>query len=65
MILRNSNKRADMVFEEGKSLKAQMRRANKLGARWVIFVGEEEVKRGVVKVRDMETGEEFITTLKN
>ncbi len=65
MMLRNSNKRADMVFEEGKSLKAQMRRANKLGARWVIFVGEEEVKRGVVKVRDMETGEEFITTLKN
>jgi histidyl-tRNA synthetase len=65
MILRNSNKRADMVFEEGKSLKAQMRRANKLGARWVIFVGEEEVNRGVVKVRDMETGEEFITTLKN
>ncbi|MFZ8832815.1 MAG: His/Gly/Thr/Pro-type tRNA ligase C-terminal domain-containing protein [Candidatus Caldipriscus sp.] len=42
-----------------------MRRANKLGARWVVFVGEEEVKRGVVKVRDMETGEEFITTLKN
>ncbi len=63
MRLRNLNRKADMVFEEGKSVKAQMRKANRLGARWAVFVGEEEVKSGVVKVRDMETGEEFVTTL--
>ncbi len=63
MKLRNQNRRADMVFEEGKSLKAQLRKANKMGARWAVFLGEEEIKRGVVKIKDMKTGEEFITTL--
>lgn len=58
--LRDLNKRVDMVFELGKSLKAQMRRANKMGARWVIFVGKDEVERGVLKIKDMESGEEAV-----
>jgi len=39
---------------EGRSLKAQMRRADKLGARYVLIVGEEELKSGRAVLRDME-----------
>lgn len=38
-----------------KSLKAQMKLADKLGAETVIIFGEEEFRRGVVLVRDMKT----------
>jgi histidyl-tRNA synthetase len=40
---------------EGKSLKSQMRRADKLKARYVIILGEEELKRGKAALRNMET----------
>jgi histidyl-tRNA synthetase len=40
---------------EGKSLKSQMRRANKLRARYVLILGEEELKRGKAVLRNMET----------
>jgi histidyl-tRNA synthetase len=38
---------------EGKGLKAQMRRADKLAARFVVIVGEQELAAGTWKVRDM------------
>ncbi len=38
---------------EGRSLKSQMRRADKLGARHVLILGEEEVNRGEIQLRDM------------
>jgi histidyl-tRNA synthetase len=38
---------------EGRSLKAQMRRANKLGARYVLIIGEEELETGRALLRDM------------
>ncbi|MEJ2201569.1 MAG: histidine--tRNA ligase [Desulfuromonadaceae bacterium] len=40
---------------EGKSLKAQLRRADKLGARHVLIIGEEELNRGEAQFRTMET----------
>ncbi len=40
---------------EGKSLKSQMRRANKLKARYVLILGEEELKKGRAVLRNMET----------
>ena len=40
------------------SLKSQMRRANKLGARYVVMIGDDELKRGKVTLRDMETKEQ-------
>ncbi|RMG57932.1 MAG: histidine--tRNA ligase, partial [Deltaproteobacteria bacterium] len=43
---------------EGRSLKSQMRRANRLGAKFVVIFGEDEWSRGVVKVKNMEEGEE-------
>lgn len=39
-----------------RSLKARLRHAAKLGARFVVIVGEEELKRGAVVVRDMDKG---------
>ncbi|MFX0201608.1 MAG: His/Gly/Thr/Pro-type tRNA ligase C-terminal domain-containing protein, partial [Candidatus Hodarchaeota archaeon] len=39
---------------EGRSLKAQMRRANKFNSRYVLIIGEEELKRGRAIMRDME-----------
>ncbi len=39
---------------EGKSLKAQMRRAGKLQARFTVIIGEDELARGVAVVRDMD-----------
>ena len=38
------------------SLKSRMSRANKLGAAWVLIIGEEEVKKGRYQLKDMETG---------
>ena len=40
---------------EGKSLKSQMRRADKLKARYVLILGEDELKRGKAALRNMET----------
>jgi histidyl-tRNA synthetase len=44
--------RAEMEYQT-KSLKAQMRRADKLGARFVLILGEDELTRGVAQLRDM------------
>ncbi|MFB3886982.1 MAG: histidine--tRNA ligase [Thermodesulfobacteriota bacterium] len=46
--------RAELDYE-GKSLKSQMRRADKLKTRFVLILGEEELKRGKVALRNMET----------
>jgi histidyl-tRNA synthetase len=46
--------RAELDYE-GKSLKSQMRRADKLKARYVLILGEEELKRGRAVLRNMET----------
>lgn len=43
----------------GKSIKAQMRQANALGAEYAFIFGEDEVRKGTVAYRDMETGEQW------
>ncbi|MBN2564770.1 MAG: histidine--tRNA ligase [Candidatus Eisenbacteria bacterium] len=43
---------------QGRSLKAQMREAGKLGAKYVVIVGEDELSRGVAVVKDMASGEQ-------
>jgi histidyl-tRNA synthetase len=45
--------RAELDYE-GKSLKSQMRRADKLKARYVLILGEDELKRGKAVLRNME-----------
>jgi len=41
---------------EGRSLKSQFRRADRSGARVVIVLGEEELRRCAVGYRDMRKG---------
>ena len=45
---------ASEIDYDAKSLKAQMRKAEKLGAKFVIIVGEEEFKKGKAILRDMK-----------
>ena len=55
--LRSQGLSCDLDYE-GRSLKAQMRSANKRGARRVIMIGPDELAQGQVKLKDMETGKE-------
>jgi histidyl-tRNA synthetase len=41
-----------------KSLKAQLRQANNLGASFAVIIGEEELANGTVIVRDMTSAEQ-------
>jgi histidyl-tRNA synthetase len=43
---------------QGRSMKAQMKEAGKLGAGRVVIIGEDEVARGVAVFKDMSTGEQ-------
>jgi histidyl-tRNA synthetase len=43
----------------GRSMKAQMKFADKLGARIVVLIGEDEVNRGYFTVRNMNTREQL------
>jgi histidyl-tRNA synthetase len=55
--LRKAGKRVYLDFD-ARSLKSQMRLADKLGAKSVIIIGEEELKSGSVVLRDMSTKEQ-------
>lgn len=55
--LRGEGLSADMDYV-GRSLKSQMKYAGKTGARFVLIVGEEEMKQGFITVRDMAAGEQ-------
>jgi histidyl-tRNA synthetase len=55
--LRETGLRA-MLDPEGRSFKSRMKQANKLGARFVAILGEDEMKRGVWTVRDMARSEQ-------
>ncbi len=49
------------LSDGSRSLRGQFRQANALGARYVVIVGEEEVQKGQVTVRDMvEGGQETV-----
>jgi histidyl-tRNA synthetase len=50
--------RSVAVDYETKSLRAKMRSANKLGARWVVLVGAAEAERRVAQLKDMASGEQ-------
>lgn len=69
--LRRAGIAADTDYEN-KSLKGAMRRANDLGASHVLIIGEDELKKDVVTLKDMASGEQrevkqsdLITALKD
>ena len=53
-MLRAAGRRVEMEAL-GRSLKAQLRRAQKLMAPYVVIIGPQELERGVAMVRNMET----------
>ncbi len=53
-ILRRNGVRVQMSYED-KGLKSQLKQANRLGAHYVIILGEDEIAREKVIVRNMST----------
>jgi len=50
---------------ENRSLKSQMKRADRLGAKFVLIVGEDELEKNEVILRDMTTKEQMSVPLEN
>ena len=46
-----------------KKLKAKMKYADKLKIPYVLVIGDDEITNNQVKVKNMETGEETVTSL--
>lgn len=56
----------EVAFDlKGRSMKAQMREANRQAARFVAIVGDDELAAGEVQLKDMETGEQSPVRLEN
>lgn len=55
--LRKENLSVDFDYLQ-RSVKAQMREANKLNAKYVLFIGGDEYKQGMIKLKNMATGVE-------
>ncbi|MBI5599299.1 MAG: histidine--tRNA ligase [Deltaproteobacteria bacterium] len=53
--LRDAGLRVVADYAEG-SLKSRMKRADRMGAGYVIILGEDEIREGVLTVKDMTTG---------
>jgi len=55
--LRRAGISAELDYTD-RSLKTQMKDANRLGARWAALIGEDELKADTVTLRNMDTGEQ-------
>ncbi|NQT07055.1 MAG: histidine--tRNA ligase [Candidatus Omnitrophica bacterium] len=53
--LRSNGVSSQMDYQE-RSLKAQMRQANKKGSKYVAIIGEDELQKGIIVLRDMSNG---------
>lgn len=62
--LRTSGLSAEMNYETA-SIKSQMRLADKMHARLVIIIGEDEIKEEAVTLKDMSTGSQEKIAVKN
>ena len=51
------------IFLNDKKLKAKMKYADKLEIPYVIVIGEDEINSGIVKIKNMKTGEEKETEI--
>jgi len=46
------------IYSENKKFKNKVAYADKLGIPFVVFLGEDEINQGLIKVKDMATGEQ-------
>jgi histidyl-tRNA synthetase len=63
-LLRDAGIKADSD-DIGKSVKAQMKYANKIGAKFAMVLGDDEIANSVAKLKNMETGEQLDIQLNN
>ena len=61
--LRKKGMRVETEYES-KSLKSQMRKANRTGATYSVIIGEDELRGKIFSLRNMRTGEEKAVPLK-
>ena len=61
---RRKNLRVDLDYLS-RSVKAQMREANKYNSRYVLLLGGEEFERGEVVFKDMKKGEQETISIDN
>jgi histidyl-tRNA synthetase len=59
--LRASGMRAEMAYRG--NLRRRMERANRIGARAAVILGEDDLARGVAQVKDLATGEQEAVAL--
>lgn len=59
--LRNAGIPCD-VYPEAVKLQKQMRYANQLGCRFAAIIGDEELERGAVMLRDLQSGDQMLVT---
>ena len=59
--LRTAGFRVDMGYRG--NVGKRMKRANKIDARAALILGDDEIEQGVVKVRDLDSGEEIAVSL--
>jgi histidyl-tRNA synthetase len=59
--LRQHGLEAHMEYE-GRSIKSQMKRADRLRAVFALILGDDEIAQGAVTVKDMKTGEQVRVT---
>ncbi len=60
--VRDAGRVAEMDHQ-GRSLKSQFKLADKLGARFVVILGPDELAQGKLRVRNMETREESLVDI--
>lgn len=58
-LLRSAGIRTECDYQ-GRSLKSQFKQADKVGAAFMVVIGEDELASGNVRLRDMGTGEEAV-----
>lgn len=61
---RKNNLSVDFDFL-GRSIKAQMREANRLNSKFVLFIGGEELIKGELQLKNMQNGEQEIFNANN
>lgn len=62
--LKALGKKADIYLEEGK-FKKKINYADKINAKYVVIIGEEEASKNEVSIKNMETGKQFNKSLED
>ncbi|HRN70313.1 MAG TPA: histidine--tRNA ligase [Candidatus Woesebacteria bacterium] len=56
--LRETGVNTELFLDPKKDLDKQLKYANKKGIRFVLIIGEEEIKKNTIKLKDMKTGDQ-------